>query len=255
MLSTDLIVHEHAQFRCEAHVKGKASMLGVLAKHMKDVSVLRRLLFAAVFLSPDLPEFWAVVVEFATEGKISKCSVTPQQVKTLIENIQVLNASAFRPDCELLKELISMDLPGKKPLGVILISPISSCILCGSTLQLRNDRHAPLVLYDINLGTIPGAHFHKFCPKRTCSLTQYYGYYTTQGRVIFNRDWATLPYFLSSRETGFSYEILKQLDANIMIGQISFKQQADIYNYMHKLCKDNHTTESRYVIKTVLRAK
>ena len=219
-------------------------MLGVLAKHIKDVSVLRRLLFAAAFLNPELPAFWAVVLEFATDGKISRCSVTPEQIKTLTENLQVLNASAFQPDSELQQELISLHLPGKKPLGVILISPVSSCVLCGSELQLRKDRHAPVVLYDMNLGTIPGAHFHKFCPKRLCSFTQYYGYYSTQGRVIFNEDWSTLPYFLSSRETGFSLGILKQLDANMMIGQISFKQQADIYNYMHKLCKDN-TAESR----------
>ena len=223
-------------------------MLSVLAKHIKDVSVLRRLLFAAVFLSPELPAFWAVVLEFATQGEISKCSVTPEQIQTLTENIQVLNASAFKPDCELQKELVSMDIPGKKPLGVVLISPTSSCVFCGSQLQLRKDRHAPVVLYDNKLGTIPGAHFHKFCPKRTCSLTQYYGYYCTQGNVVYNKDWATLPYFISSRDTGFSLEILKQLDANIMIGQISFKQHADIYNYMHALCTDSHTTKSRYVV-------
>ena len=62
--------------------------LGVLAKYFQDVSVLRRLLFAAVFLSPELPMFWEVVVEFATAGKVSKDSVTPDQVRALIENIQ-----------------------------------------------------------------------------------------------------------------------------------------------------------------------
>ena len=135
------------------HVKQKlAAMLSVLAKHIKDVSVLRRLLLAAVFLSPELPAFWAVVLEFATQGEISKCSVTPEQIQTLTENIQVLNASAFKPDCELQKELVSMDIPGKKPLGVVLISPTSSCVYCGSQLQLRKDRHAPVVLYDNKLG-------------------------------------------------------------------------------------------------------
>lgn len=126
-------------------------MLGVLAKYMKDISVLRRLLFAAVFLSPELPEFWAVLLEFATEGKISKCSVLHEQVQSLTENIQVLNASAFKSNCELQHELISLHLSGKKPLGVILISPISSCIFCGGALQLRKDQHAPVVLYNITL--------------------------------------------------------------------------------------------------------
>ena len=35
-------------------------MLGVLAKYIQDVSVVRRLLFAVVFLSPDLPMYWQV---------------------------------------------------------------------------------------------------------------------------------------------------------------------------------------------------
>ena len=50
-------------------------MLGVLAKHIQDVSVLRRLLFAVVFLSPDLPMFWGVVLEFATAGNPMKKSM------------------------------------------------------------------------------------------------------------------------------------------------------------------------------------
>ena len=58
-------------------------MLGVLAKYFQDVSVLRRLLFAAVFLSPELPMFWEVVVEFATAGKVTKGSVTPDQIRAL----------------------------------------------------------------------------------------------------------------------------------------------------------------------------
>lgn len=221
-------------------------MLGLVAKYLQDASVLRRLLFAAVFLSPELPAFWEVVLEFATKGKLSKYSVTSEQIRALTENLQALNESAFTTDCKLQQELLSLHLPGKKPLGVILISPISSCLLCGCELQLRKDRHAPVVLYDINLGTIPGAHFHKFCTNRTCSLTQYYGYYRTQGKAIFNQDWAALPYFLSSSETGFSLELLWQLDANILIGQMSFKQQADIYNYVHKYSLET-AEPSRYV--------
>ena len=199
-----------------------------------------------VFLSPELPAFWAVVIEFATEGKVSRCSVTSEQIQAITENIQTLNASAFQPDSKLQQDLISLELPGKKPVGIILISPASECILCGSELQLRKDRHAPVILYDLNLGTIPGAHYHKYCPKRSCSLTQYYGYYSVKGRVSFNSDWDLLPYFISSRETGFSIEILKQLDTNIMFGQISFKQQADIYNYLKGIRTNESKAESRY---------
>ena len=66
-------------------------MLGVLAKY-DNVSVLRRLLFAVVFLSPELPAFWAVV---------SRYSVTADQIQATTENIHALNASAFQPDSRL----------------------------------------------------------------------------------------------------------------------------------------------------------
>lgn len=208
-------------------------MLGVLAKYIQDVSVLRRLLFAVVFLSQDLPMFWGVVLEFATAGKVSKTSITPDQVKTLIENLQALNATAFETDDELQKQLIFLDVPRMKPLGIPLISTSCLCLVCGNHLQLRKDRHAPVVIYDLKYGTIPGAHFHKFCPKRTCSFTQYYGFHSINGKVFFDPHWKSLPYFISSRDTAFSLDILKQFDANLLIGQVSFQQQADIYNYMH----------------------
>ena len=82
------------------------TMLGVLAKYIQNVSVIRRLLFAVVFLTPDLPMYWGVVIEFATAGKVSKSSVTPDQVKALIENIESLDATAFQTDHALQREMI-----------------------------------------------------------------------------------------------------------------------------------------------------
>ena len=43
-----------------------------------------------------------------------------------------------------------------------------------------------------------------------------------------------LPYFMCSRETGFSVEILKKFDMECLIGQISYKQCAEIYNSYHE---------------------
>lgn len=221
-------------------------MLGLLAKYIKEVSVLRRLLFAVVFLNSDVPDFWGVVVEFATSGKISKSSITPDQAKVLVENLQVLNEAAFETDQALQKELTFIQLP-RKPQGIPLISSSSSCLLCGSDLQLRKDRPTPIILYDTKSGTVPGVHYHKFCPKRTCSFIQYYNYYTTEGQVFFNPEWESLQYFISSRATAFSVAMLKHLDANILIGQISFKQEADIYNYTHGYLKREAKMTSRYV--------
>lgn len=36
--------------------------------------------------------------------------------------------------------------------------------------------------------------------------------------------------YMASQETGFEMSMLKQFDAELLIGQISYKQKADIYN-------------------------
>lgn len=112
------------------------------------------------------------------------------------------------------------------------------CVLCGSKLRIRKDRPSPVVVYDDAIGTIPGSHYHKFCTNRACGCTQYYGYYTTGGpqstsQVLFNPEWGSLPYFASSRETVFSMSALHRFESEILLGQMSFKQCADVYNHIH----------------------
>lgn len=218
------------------------AMLELIAKYIQDVSVLRRLLFAAVFLSPALPHYWGLVVEFATAGKASAAAITPEQARVFTENIQSLNASAFDTDETLFKQLLQLETPEAKPLGVPLISSNNTCILCGSNLLLRKDRPALVVLYDDSRGTLPASHFHKNCSCKTCSFTQYYGYYTTGGpkacHAIYNADWQSLCYFVSSKETAVSMEFLRRLDAEIVIGQMSYNQRANIYNYVHNYTSD-----------------
>ena len=46
-------------------------------------------------------------------------------------------------------------------------------------------------------------------------------------------NWRELPYFISSRETAFEMSMLIKLDADILIGLMSYKQRADVYNYIH----------------------
>ena len=60
-------------------------MLEIIAKYIREVSVLRRLLFAVFFLSPDLPDLWNLV-QFAMDGKCES-PVTAEQAKALSENI------------------------------------------------------------------------------------------------------------------------------------------------------------------------
>ena len=66
--------------------------------------------------------YWGVVLEFTTAGKVSRSSVSPDQVKALVENIETLDATAFQSDHALQREMIfSVTITGKKPLGIPLI--------------------------------------------------------------------------------------------------------------------------------------
>ena len=151
-------------------------MLASVSKHISNVSVIRRLLFAVVHLPKELPQLWGVALEFATHGKESKESITPDQCRVLIENLKVLECEAFNTDADLLHELISHRIKEDRPMGVILISGEKTCIKCGSSLHLRKDRPSPITIYDDQMGTVPGSHYHKCCLNSECGLRQYYGY-------------------------------------------------------------------------------
>ena len=96
-----------------------------------------------------------------------------------------------------------------------------------------------------------------------CSFRQYYGYSSegNQSVVFYDAQWPQHKYFVSSSETAFELEMLKIFDAELLIGQISYNQKAEIYNYFNgypvqpKKCSqreadENTTCSSRYVMAT-----
>ena len=63
-------------------------MLCMLAEHLKDVSVLRRLAFATSHLPHDIPNHIGIAVEFATYGNIERNRISAETAKAIIENIE-----------------------------------------------------------------------------------------------------------------------------------------------------------------------
>lgn len=125
----------------------------------KDVSVLRRMLFATVHLPREMPHYWETISLFSSQGK-----VTVTQVKVLMENMQALNKKAFSTDLVLTKEILNVEHQSMEhPLGVVLVSTKDKCRLCGSKLQLRADRPSTVTLYTEQLATVPATHYHKLC--------------------------------------------------------------------------------------------
>ena len=118
-----------------------------------------------------------------------------------------------------------------KPLGIVLISKKKEFVCCKKELIIRKDRPLYVTVYDSNIGPVPGTHFHK-----TCSITQYYGYYSTgedKSQVCYDSDWATNDYFVSSSLTAYSMSVIRHVDSQIVIRQLSYKQISDMYNHVH----------------------
>lgn len=136
-------------------------------------------------------------------------AIDPGTASALMDNIQSFDKRAFNTDEHLLQQLMVTPFSMKKPLGIALISPEKSCVLCGQDLALRKDRHASVVVYDDSLGSVPGTHFHKTCTNKLCTMTQHYGYYTTGNSVLYNQNWSSLQYFVTSSLTAFSMNMVK----------------------------------------------
>jgi hypothetical protein len=84
---------------------------------VKDVAVLRRMLFATTYLPRGMPQYWEVIACFSNQGSNEKVSTS--QVRLLMENLQTLNKQAFLSDLVLTNELLSTDSnPLTQPLGV-----------------------------------------------------------------------------------------------------------------------------------------
>ena len=210
-------------------------MLEVIAGYLKDLSVLRKLMFAATHLPPELPNIWGIAVEFATAGKVN--AIDAMTAKSIIDNVEAFDKCALKTDDCLLKELVEwVPTSATKPLGIDLISKKKECVHCKKELIIRKDRPSYVTVYDSNIGPVPGTHFHKTCSSKTCSITQYYGYYSTGGdksQVYYDSDWATNDYFVSSSLTAYSMSVIRHVDSQIVIGQLSYKQISDIYNHVH----------------------
>jgi len=226
-------------------------MSKILNRALGDAAVLHRLCFAARTLPVGSPNYWETVANFSIIGKPGY-SVTGFEAKVFIENLKYLNPGVFECDVELMKQLVRIPKHSTRDqeyIGMVLVSPVELCIICGYKLSIRQDRLVCAVIYDDYLGSMPALHYTRYCRRKGCSLQQHYGYYTQgdSSEVTYNDNALSLPYFMCSRETAFSMKLLHKLDMECLIGQISYKQSAEIYNSWHGYeCTDSELEQKRY---------
>ena len=213
--------------------------MDLIPPELQDVAVLKRILFAAVHLPRDLPHYWSVVTQFASQGSPSGQSLQPESVKIAVKNLQSVNEKAFVTDKQLITEIHALCATPSctTPLGIILVSPHTNRRLCGGKLLIQNDRPSHITVYTETCGTVIGTHYHKFCQhfRRGCSVRQFYGYSSegSQSVTFYDPDWGEHEYFVSSSETAFELGMLRKFDAELLLGQMSYSQKAEIYNYCH----------------------
>jgi len=203
---------------------------------LEDPAVVHKLCFATRTLPVGLPNYWEIIAKFSISGK-AEYSLSEQDARVFVDNVKYLNPSIFDSDYKLTKELVKVPKTSgeNEKIGIPLISPNDKCFFCESKLNIRADRSVQATLYDSQHGSLPAIHYTRYCRKKGCSFNQHYGYYTRgdSSEATYNDDAQQLPYFMCSRETAFSTEILRRFDIECLIGQVSYKQAEEIFNYYH----------------------
>lgn len=211
--------------------------MDLLPKEVQDVAVLRRVIFAAVYLPTDFPHYWSVIAEFASQASQFTTNLQPEVVKIAVENLQFVNERAFISEKLLAAEMhaLTSASSGHNPLGIVLVSSKDTCRLCGNKLLIRCERASHLTIYTESYGTVIGTHYHKYCQRfrNGCTFRQHYGYSSegSQSVTFYDSNWAEHRYFISSSETAFELDMLRKFDTELLIGQVSYSQKAEIYNY------------------------
>ena len=159
----------------------------VIPSQIKDLGVVRRAQFASVYLPKACPNYWSVVTQFVTMSSQLGKDLDSTIVKTMIENLQLLNATAFSTDKQLMEEIHALHCFHNEPLGIVLVSPNEPCAFCSGKLLIR-DKPSHLTVFTELFGTVVGTHYHKYCHnhKKGCSFRKYYGYHSKGDQsVIF----------------------------------------------------------------------
>lgn len=211
-------------------------MFSIIGNFVHRFSRIRRLSFAAKHLPEELPRFWEQVAGFANLGSQSlEQQITTKDAQLCVENLLELDSGFFENDIALFREMCKWSTGANNPLGCVLISKNCTCKVCGDKLLIKaRDSIRKIVVYDDIHGTYMGCHYIKFCRNVSCKFRQYYGKYTTDGvELYYDQDWMDNNFFLSTQQTAFSMRLIKNFDTELLIGQISYNQKANIYNAIH----------------------
>ena len=124
-------------FSTSVSASGSLVSMDLIPSEIKDLGVIRRAVFASMYLPQECPNYWSLVSEFATLNSSQIKDIDYITMKAIIENLQLLNARAFSSDSELTKEIHGLKIHDQ-PLGIVLVSSNDKCGMCHGQLLTRN---------------------------------------------------------------------------------------------------------------------
>ena len=207
-------------------------MLSSLLRGISEYSAITRGLYYFNHIPSAFPDFGKRLFDFATNGNkhaVARETVNEESFLALSSNLVSLYNLTGKDD--MWNDVHDASLEeGKFGLGVVLISMKTTCRLCSKELRPKTSRVVNVIVYHESRGSFMGCRIPKVCSNRSCKLIQHYGYYSIRESRFYNEDWQANNYLLSSGKTAFDMQLLRKFEVEILIGKLSFKEKADIYN-------------------------
>lgn len=207
-------------------------MLSSLLQGISEYSAITRGLYYFSHIPRAFPDFGKRLFEFATNGNkdaVARETVNAESFFALSSNLVSLYNLTGKED--MWKDVHDASLEeGKFGLGVVLMSMKTNCRICNKELRAKTSRVVNVIVYHELRGSFMGCCIPKVCSNRSCKLIQHYGYYSIGESRFYDEDWHENDYLLSSGKTAFDMQLLRKFEVEILIGKLSFKEKADIYN-------------------------
>ena len=211
------------------------------------------------FVFSTIGDIFSKIVKFAAIVRQYVYHKQPTDVDKPNDNVAIFSAEAktlrflhsemLMSEKDRFREFHDYTLMCGQPMATVLLSPQEICKKCHKQLSLDPNPH-PIVIYSLSKGTYLGCRLTKFC--RKCKLHQHYGYSTQGNEKTYCHDVLDLNFLLSSEDTAFDIELLKECSNLLVIGATPFSTYACSYNRRFGY---NKTERSEQYSTTVKRMK
>lgn len=165
------------------------------------------------------------------------------------QSLKYLHSGLLTSESERFREFHDFTVMCGQPMATVFLSTKDICKNCHKQLSLDPKPH-PVVIYSLHRGTYLGSRLSKIC--RKCKLHQYYGYSTQDGKKIYDQDVLNLDFLLSTEDTAFDAQLLKECSNLLIIGAMPFSTYASSYNRRFGY---NKTNKSEQLAPSVKRMK